>query len=108
MTDAVKREVDRRKARGYQPRTVKGMDRILAMIGYRMDRSSDCHGVNCYMTGDLAGESYPAVNAYVVEIDTGLSFAHVNSRKDGNFEALQRMRRNEELYAVVRGRILEV
>jgi hypothetical protein len=108
MNAQVQAEVARRKARGFSPTTVAGMKAALAEIGYKIDRSMDCHSMNRYVSGEFAGQSYPAVNTGVVEADSGLSFAHVDARRDTNFKTLQRMRFNEELYVVVRGRILEI
>ena len=104
----LQQELDRRKARGDAPVTLAQMKRALAAIGYRLDRSLDCASMNRYLTGDCAGQSYPAINTGVKEADTGLSAFNVNARRDENFKALQRMRFNEELFAVVRGRILEI
>jgi len=101
-------EVERRKRRGHEPRTVRQVNDALSRLGYRLDRTSDCKSVNRILTGEDAGKSYPAINAYVVEIDTGLSFANVAARRDANFRRLQELRLSGELYAVVRGRILEI
>ena len=108
MNDSTKREVERRKVRGHGPKTVACINAELAAIGYKLDRRLDCKSANRYLSGEFAGQSYDAINAYVVEADTGLSFAHVNARRDENFQTLQRIRFNQELYAVVRGRILEL
>jgi len=101
-------ELERRECRGHSPVTLRQLSAALKPLGYRLNRSDDCLSDNRYLTGPDAGASYPAINAYVVEIDTGLSFAHVSARRDVNYRRLQEMRRSEELYAVVRGRILEI
>lgn len=101
-------ELERRKRRGQEPRTLRQVNEALASLGYRLDRKLDCKSVNRILTGEDAGKSYPAINAYVVEIDTGLSFANVSARRDANFRRLQEIRLSGELYAVVRGRILEI
>ena len=106
--DALERELARRAKHGHKPTTVAGMSVALLAIGYKMDRSMDCRSDNLHVSGENAGESYPAVNVGVVEADTGLSFANIDARKDDNFHALQSLRYNEELFAVVRGRILEI
>ena len=108
MNTSVQRELDRRKARGSNPSTVAEIKAALAKIGYRLDRSMDCSGLSRILTGDGAGESYPCITTGVSEIDTGLSAFNNDARRDTNFSILQHMRRNEELYAVVRGKILEV
>lgn len=101
-------EVERRKRRGCEPKTLRQVIDVLAGLGYELDRSLDCKGDNLYLTGELVGKSYPAINAYVVECDSGLSFANVAARRDENFRRLQELRRSGELYAVIRGRILEI
>jgi hypothetical protein len=109
MTDSLQHELDRRKARGNHPTTVAGMNTALAKIGYKMDRSMNCHGISRILTGEFAGESYPCTTTNIKEIDTGISAYHYkNARRDANFRELQRIRFHEELYAVVRGRILEI
>ena len=108
MNASVQRELDRRKAAGNKPSTVTGINAILAKIGYRLDRSLDCHGLTRHLTGEFAGQSYPAITTGVKEIDTGLSAFNVNARRDAHFAELQRLRFHEKLFAVVRGKILEV
>jgi hypothetical protein len=44
----------------------------------------------------------------VREIDSGLSFAHVDARRDENFRALQQLRFEGSLFAVVRGTLFEI
>jgi hypothetical protein len=109
MTEQLQRELDRRKARGNSPVTVAEMNRRLAAIGYKMDRTMDCPGSSRYRTGEFAGESYPCITTGMNEIDTGVSAYHYqDARRDANFRELQRIRFHEEVYAVVRGKILEI
>ena len=110
MTDRLQAELDRRKARGQLPSTVAAITRRLAVLGYKMDRRLDCRSDNRHLTGEHAGQSYPAINAYIREADTGLSFASVDARRDANFCRLQEIRFSGELFAVIRrcGRILEL
>lgn len=102
------RELERRRLSGRHPVTVREMNERLAQLGYKLDRSRDCPCNSRYITGPHAGESYPAVTTGVREIDSGLSFAHVDARRDENFEALQKLRLEDSLFAVTRGRILEI
>jgi hypothetical protein len=60
------------------------------------------------MTGPRAGQSYPAINTGVKEVDTGLQFCHIDARRDENFKTLQEWRSDCRLFAVVRGSILEI
>lgn len=109
MQTDLDKELARRAKAGYLPVTVAEMDRRLRSIGYRLDRSRDCVSVNRHMTGEYAGESYPAVNTGVSEVDTGMSFSHYQARRDDNFNELQALRFNGELFAVLpRGAILEI
>lgn len=105
---ALQRELERRRARGYAPVTVAEMKARLAHLGYKLDRTMDCVGTPRYMAGPHAGESYPAIVTGVREIDTNLSFANVDARRDENFEALQQLRFEGSLFAVIRGRLLEI
>jgi len=104
----LERELQHRREAGNSPSTVAGINAALLAIGYRLDRSMDCLSMNRHVTGDYAGASYPAINVYPVEADTGMSACHVDARRDANFCELQRIRYEEELFAVVRGRILEI
>lgn len=49
---------------------------------------------------ERAGESYPCCTTGIDEIDTGLSFANCDARRDTNFRALQELRASGELFAV--------
>jgi len=106
--DNLNRELARRAAWGLKPLTLQGLAARLASIGYKLDRSGDCPQVVRYVAGPHAGESYPAIISSIREVDTGLSFANVNARRDGNFRTLQEWRSTGELFAVVRGHIFEV
>ena len=109
MNALLQAELDRRKARGETPSTLTHVKQVLAELGYRLDRSGDCHGMSRYMTGEDAGCSYPCTTTYIVEADTGVGFAHYkDARRDENFRKLQALRFSGELFAVVRGRILEI
>ena len=98
-------EVERRERNGDKRRTIREIDAKLRAIGYQLDRSMDSPSWNRFMTGELAGESYPAVNMAVVEADTGIGFANIDARRDANFKALQELRFNESLFALARGRV---
>ncbi len=101
-------ELARRAAHGQHPRTLAEIETALAAIGYKFDRSCDSHSNNRHMTGEAAGESYPAINAYVIEKDTRRSFANVEARRDENFKTLQDMRFSGEWFAVIKGAIFEI
>lgn len=101
-------ELLRRAEAGYHPVTIKAMNAALKEIGYTLGRTRDCSGTARYMTGDNAGESYPCITTGVKEIDTGMAYCHFQARRDENFDKLQAIRRNEELFAVVKGRIFEI
>jgi hypothetical protein len=107
-TNDLQSELDRRAARGQLPTTIRELSRRLSQLGYKLNRDGDCKGAPRWMTGDAAGSSYPGVSLDVVEADTGIGFANVNARRDSNFKELQRIRYTGELFAIVRGRILEI
>lgn len=104
----LERELVRRQMAGHRPVTVAQMEQRLGELGYRLDRTRDCHSINRYMTGPAAGESYPAINTGVKEADTGISFANEDARRDHNFDKLQALRADGSLFACVRGRLLEI
>lgn len=106
--DPLQQELTRRLALGYRPVTVQAMETALKELGYRLDRSGDCQSNTRWMSGEMEGLTYPAINTSVVQIDSSLSFAHVSARRDENFKKLQELRSNQSLFAVVKGRILEI
>lgn len=99
-------ELAHRKAVGQNPVKVNQMEATLNAIGYTLDRNKDCYSQNRWVTGDRTGESFPAINTGVRELDSGLSAWNVDARRDNNFKALQELRKS--LFAVVRGRILQI
>jgi hypothetical protein len=101
-------ELAHRAARGLRPVSVVAMGARLATLGYALDRNCDCFSQNLFMTGEREGQSYPAINTGVKERDTGRSAFHFEARRDENFKELQRLRAGEELFAVVKNRILEI
>ena len=100
-------ELQRRAGRGWFPVSVSEFARRFAALGYRVDRAGDCRSVARYMTGDWAGETYPACSTGLREADTGLSAFNADARRDAAFRAMQELR--GEIFAVTRdGFILEV
>lgn len=99
-------EVAYRNKLGMTQVTLKQLEAKLKELGYRLDRSMDCKGNSRYMTGERAGESYPACGLRPVQIDDGLGFCHVDARRDDKFKALQAMRNTH--YVVANGYILEI
>lgn len=107
MSRALEAELQRRAARGWNPISVAEFRRRFAALGYTVDRDDDCRSMARYMTGESAGESYPACSTGLREADTGLSAFNVDARRDSAFKAMQELR--GEIYAVTRdGFILEV
>lgn len=103
--DGLQHELTRRASLGFVPVTIAVIEAELNKLGYRLDRMGDCKSVNRWMSGPMAGFNYSAINPSIVELDTGLSFAHVDARRDANFDKLQQLRMNESLFAVVRGHL---
>lgn len=104
----LKEELEFRASKGQFPVKLESMKVFLKSIGYRLDRSADCRSISRWMSGPRAGKSYPACTTGVVEIDTRLSFAHVNARRDANFRSLQEARFSGDLFAVVGNYVLEI
>lgn len=96
MSDTTNGLADELAARENDPNctlmTLKAMQERLRTLGYRLDRSGDCRSVARWMSGPRAGKSYPCVSLRPVQVDNGLGFAHVEARRDANFQELQRLR----------------
>lgn len=91
------------QAGGEERISVAELDRRLESLGYKRDMSTSCIGpVRCLNSGVV----YTGINYNVVEIDTGMSFAHYQARRDARFRELQEMR--QRVFCVVNGRILSV
>ena len=86
--------------------TIPEIERELAAIGYRLDRTMDCRCIARTLTGVNAGNSYPVIGSCTREVDTGLSFANVNARRDDNFQKLQKLRLRG-MFAIVNGAIFD-
>lgn len=100
-------ELARRAKRGHKPTTLADIKTRLAALGYRLKRSMDARSVCWIIKGEGAGDTYPTVVLYPIEADTGRSAFHYQSRRDANFKELQRLRYEGELFAVVRGYLVE-
>jgi hypothetical protein len=106
MNQTLANEIAWRDRNGYRRLTVAGMERVFNELGYQLDRSMDCWDTARWLTGERAGLTYPCISTGIVEADTGISAFHVDARRDNNYRDMQRLR--QEVYAVVRGAILEV
>jgi hypothetical protein len=105
MRADLQQEIARREAAGCERLSVAGMAERFARLGYRLDRSLDCHGVARLTTTGGESLSYPCVTTGVKESDSGLSAFNVGARRDDTFRAMQELR--QTVYAVSRGAILE-
>lgn len=85
---------------GLRQVTLATMSAELAQLGYRLDRSMDCASMATNMTGERAGQRYPALALYPKVKDTGLSAWNVDARRDANYKRLQQYRM--EVFAIVR------
>lgn len=73
----------------------------LATLGYKISERDSFNYRNTFN-----GKPYDARSCYIVETDTGISFAHYrDARRDEKFERLQAMRLEEY---VIKGRIYEL
>lgn len=108
MSESLKRELDRRARDGYRPVTMDQLRRTLDGLGYAVAVDMHADSDARHMTGEAAGESYPVRVLYVVEKDTRRSAFHYESRRDANFRALQAVRFDGSLFAVVRNRFVEL
>ena len=73
----------------------------LNRLGYQVYKT------NCFNYINGSNENtYKAKSIYIVENDSGLSFANIDARRDDNFKALQKMR--FECFVYDSGRIWEL
>lgn len=105
-TEQLTAEIARRIASGMEQLSMEQLQARFAALGYRFDRSCDCKGMARYMSGEYAGHAYPALTLYPVQADNGLSAWNAEARRDSQFQAMQRLRK--QLFAVSRGAIVEV
>ncbi len=101
----VSREVDHLLANGSIRVTLKVLSATLSTLGYRFNRELDCKGVSVWKTGPRAGESYPSMNLYTVQISDGKSAFDVDSRRDSNYQALQVLR--DRFFAATRNYVVQ-
>ena len=98
-------EINHRKALGAQQVSLREWKRILHGLGYRFDRRMACRSRARYMMGSRAGATYPCLSLKPAEIATGMSWAHVDARRDVQWNALKATR--ESYFAVVGGHLAE-
>ena len=73
----------------------------LDKLGYKISKEDS---FNYYNSGNEV--KYEAKSCFIIEKDSGLSFANIYARRDNNFRALQELRYNAEI--IVSGRIWEI
>ncbi|WP_157643939.1 hypothetical protein [Burkholderia ubonensis] len=103
--ESIAKEVAFRDKLGLKKVTFEQLKAMIRELGYRFDPRMSCKSLARYMTGERAGESYPANSLYPVQIDNGKSYANVESRRDSNWEKLKEIRNT--YYAVHGGYIYE-
>lgn len=108
MKKLLQEELEFRKRHGLTPVTLDEVKARLAELGYKLNRQGDSRSLARYMTGERAGCSYPSLTTWIEEANTGLSFAHVDARRDANFDRLLAMRQSGEVFAVVGEYILDL
>lgn len=72
--------------------SVQALNEALHGMGYRLDRSMDCRSTAQHVSGPRAGATYPCMTTGIIELCTGLSFAHVDSTRADDHRALQALR----------------
>jgi hypothetical protein len=78
------------------------LKRAYDRLGYRHKLLGG--GSSRFLSGPLAGRTYPTLMTDITEKDTGRSAFHYQSRRDAAFDAMQHLRFNT--MAVVRGRVV--
>lgn len=102
---SIAREVANRIKHGMVQVKFSELKAMIRELGYAFDLNMSCKSIARYMTGDRAGESYPANSLYPRQIDDGKSYAHFEARRDANFERLTEIRNT--YFAVHGGYIYE-
>ena len=101
------KEATYRMQQGQRHVSIEQLMREYEALGYRFDRTMDCKDTARYMTGERAGESYPYLALYPVQIDNGKSAWNIEARRDNNFRSMQALR--NQIFSTMRdGRIVEV
>jgi len=103
--ESLDKEVAFRAKLGQTQVTFARLKEMIRELGYAFDLSMSCKSIARYMTGDRAGESYPANSLYPRQIDDGRSYAHIEARRDANFDRLKEIRNT--YFAVHGGYIYE-
>lgn len=101
--EQVAAEVRSREMHGMTRVTFAKLKELIGQLGYRFNLSMSCRGMARYVTGERAGQTYPNCSLYPVQCDNGMSYAHVDARRDANFEQLKVLR--DTYFAVHAGRI---
>lgn len=104
--DTLENEIAYRLSQGYRQVSFEQFKAEYAAIGYTFDRTSDVRSIARYMTGERAGQSYPYLGLYPIQIDNRLSAWNVDARRDENYQAFRALRNS--LFSVVNGRIVEI
>mgnify|MGYP000538214878 CR=1 FL=1 len=102
----VDNEVTYRLAQGWRQVPFEQFKAEYAAIGYTFDRSCDVRSIARYMTGERAGQSYPYLGLYPVQMDNKVSAWNVDARRDSNWVQFKALRNT--LFAVTQGRIVEL
>jgi len=108
MNPALANELAARAADGWHPVTLGEIKRQLRDLGYALDRTLDCRSTAQIMTGPRAGKTYPTLSTGIKESDTGRSAFHVEARRDARFRAMQNLRFEVGLYAILGGAIMDL
>lgn len=101
MTDNTETEITRLLDTGMVNVSLDEFLEKLDSLGYEIDNYSSFNYVN-----NLNQVTHKARSIYIREKDTGRYFAHVESRRDDNFRALQEIRK--DWLIVHRNRIWEI
>lgn len=99
--EGLRAEVESMLAAGMTPLPKHDLIQELDRLGYSIYKE---HSFNYYNTGNP--NHWPARSCYIVEKGSSRSFAHIESRRDDNFKALQELRRST--FTVVNDRLWEL
>ncbi len=82
-------------------KTKQELKNILDNLGYKISESDSFNYFN-----SANKDKWNARSCYIVEKDSGLSFANIYARRDANFKALQEFRYNANI--IIKNRVYEI
>lgn len=110
MTNAIeklapneKKEAESYIEAGMKLVTLAQFNRDIKPMGFKLDRSMDCHGIARCLS---SGRSYRSITSCARQIKTGKGFANIDCERDSSWREFMEYRKNH--FAILRGAIFTV